>query len=141
MSFPEVESLLPHRATLLRLDALTSWSEEQVEGRFEVKEGDPFVRDGLLREEALIETLAQTVAAGQGYIGYKDGLEPSLGFLTGVEDFSYLATIPQGATIATKATLDAAKGPMRIMLCEAHVDGQIVAKGLLKFFLQENKQA
>jgi predicted hotdog family 3-hydroxylacyl-ACP dehydratase len=138
-NFPSVERLLPHRATMLRLDGLTMCSDKEVKGYFVVKEGDPFVRHGYLREEAIVETLAQTVAAGQGLPVYEGGGETSLGYLTGVENFTYHRRVVLGDKIDTVVSLIAATGPLRVMGCRAFCGEECVASGMLKFYTEPSK--
>lgn len=131
-----VEALLPHRGIMLRLDALASWDEEGAQGRFLVKATDPFVEDGVLAPEAVIETLAQTVAAWQGALALAQGQTPALGFLTGMEALVFSGRARVGDTITTNVRLERGFGAMKIQACEAHVDENTIAQGSLKFFLE-----
>ena len=135
MTFLDIELLVPHRRTMLRLDILTNYNKTSSEGFFVVKDGDPFVRDGYLREESIIETLAQTVAAGQGYPAAQAGKSLGIGYLTGVESVKYYRKIMVGEKIETKVKLLSATGPLRLMQCHAFSKGELLVEGILKFYV------
>ena len=55
---------------MLLLDVLTGIQDNQIQARFTVNEGNIFLRDdGTLETVALLETMAQCFAAGQGLPG------------------------------------------------------------------------
>ena len=139
MEIPSVEKLIPHRGLMVRLDRLLSWTPDEVAGEFTIKEGDPFLREGMLREASIVESIAQTVAAGQGYTSYQQGGTPPLGFLTGIEDFAYLRPVHAGDTLTLWAKVQSTTGPLRITESKAKVGEELVAQGTLKFFLRDSR--
>ncbi len=140
--YPEVTELIPHRGEMLKLDRLANaqleGGEVRLEGQFRIKEGDIFLRDGVLRESALVEIAAQTVAAGEGLQGLQKGLnEPPLGYLVGIEKFQFLRPVRVGETVYSEVKLINSTGPLRTMEAVLRVEGEVAARGILKLYRDE----
>src|SRR5439155_26915135 len=71
MSLPvtarEIESLLPHRPPMRWIDSLIECTETEARGRVSFAKDHFAVVNGQIAESALVECVAQTVAAALGY--------------------------------------------------------------------------
>ncbi len=132
----EAKEFLPHRGIMLRLDLLEFYGDGELGGRFEVREGDPFLEGEFLSDEAIIETLAQTVAAGQGWEARQRGEEVPIGYLTGIEKFFFEGRARLGEVIQTKVKTKAVVGAMRFVECRAFVGDRLLGEGILKFYVK-----
>jgi len=132
-----ITALLPHRGIMLRLDTLLAASEERAEGRFVIRPDDPFLCDGILSQEALIETAAQTVAASQGWRALCEGQPPPQGMLIGLEDFAFHRPVVAGDQLHVTATRSLQKAALHIAHCVITEErsGALVAGGTLKFYV------
>ena len=63
------------------VDSLIDATEEGFETAYTVSENNIFIEGEYLQEPALIENIAQTVAAGFGYLNSQLNDEPKLGFI------------------------------------------------------------
>ena len=63
------------------IDSLLTAGENGFTSTFVGTNENIFSKDGKLQEPALIQNIAQTVAAGFGYIGQEAGGEPKIGFI------------------------------------------------------------
>lgn len=65
--YPDITTLLPHRCPMLLLDTLTNAQAGRIEACITVRAGNIFLRDdGTLENVALLEAMAQCLAAGNG---------------------------------------------------------------------------
>ncbi len=88
MSFPEIESLLPHRAPMLWLDKVIARESERVRCMLTIREQHVFVEHGRVESLISVEWMAQAVAALVGLIDRDRDHHPRPG---------YLIAIPVGA--------------------------------------------
>jgi len=80
--FPHIKDLIPHRGRMLLIDRISSVTEKTLCCKSIVRLDNPFLRDGLLETHALIEYMAQAMAALVGCQDRVDeGSGPNMGFL------------------------------------------------------------
>lgn len=131
-----VTELLPHRGLMLRLDALTGCADGAWSGRFAITPDDPFLEeDGTLAQEALIESAAQTIAAAQGWAAREVGKPPPEGMLIGMQSFVFHRAVRPGETVVIDACRDMQKSSLLIAKCLLSVGEDVIAEGLLKFYV------
>ena len=65
--------LIPQREPFVMIDKLVTATESKFESRFNIESNNIFVENGQISESALVENVAQTCAAGFGYIGSQKG--------------------------------------------------------------------
>ena len=80
-----ITSIIPQRAPFVMIDSLLSADEAGFKTEFQIAPDNLFLENQVLSESALIENIAQTCAAGFGYLNSleEDG-EPKLGFIGAV---------------------------------------------------------
>jgi len=81
ISKAEIESYIPQRKPFIMVDNLTNAMPERFETDFLVLPDNIFVEDGVLREFALIENIAQSSAAGLAITKIYSGKKPADGFI------------------------------------------------------------
>ncbi|MCO5260995.1 MAG: hypothetical protein M9916_12720 [Crocinitomicaceae bacterium] len=80
-----ISKYIPQRAPFIMVDELITANETHFESQFIVDKSNLFLKNGLLSESALIENIAQTCAAGFGYVNSLKGDEAGkLGFIGSV---------------------------------------------------------
>jgi predicted hotdog family 3-hydroxylacyl-ACP dehydratase len=77
----DIESFIPQRAPFIMVDNLIDASEGKIETDFLVVADNIFLDDGVLREFALIENIAQSSAAGLGFLQRSSASKPLDGFI------------------------------------------------------------
>lgn len=80
----DILSLIPQRAPFVMVDEVIYSDETTTRTKFHVKEDNIFAVDGFLKEPALIESIAQTVAAREGYISKLENKPVRLGYIGAV---------------------------------------------------------
>ncbi len=135
-----ITDLLPHRATMLLVDALLDDSQEHVRVETTVR------RDGLyLADEGLpgwvgIELMAQTVACWAGMRRLERHQNVQLGFLLGTRKYDcQLPFFPIGARLEIHAHLEfVSEQGLAVFVCSIFHEGQVVATGNLNVFQPDN---
>lgn len=81
VSEEHIGSLLPQKEPFIMVSQLLAASEQQFETDLFIRDTNIFLKNGVLQEAALIENIAQTCAAGFGYLTQTSGQQPRLGFI------------------------------------------------------------
>jgi predicted hotdog family 3-hydroxylacyl-ACP dehydratase len=131
-----VENLLPHRAPMLWIEALTNCTETEATARACFKQADFPVADGALLETALVECMAQTVAAAQGERARRSGKTGASvgGMLAAISDFRIHGRAPIGKPLQIDVRELKRFGPMLLVSGEVRCDGQLIATGQLSLY-------
>lgn len=80
-----IKTYIPQREPFILIDELVSADEKGFNSRFKVQTDTIFIENDTLSESALVENIAQTCAAGFGYLGsLSGGGEARLGFIGAV---------------------------------------------------------
>jgi len=98
-----IESVLPHRAPFVMIDNLIEASLKKFETDFIVQADNIFIKNECLQEPALIENIAQTCAAGFGYLNNQSDGAAKLGFIGAVAKLEVHNLPKINSKISTKA--------------------------------------
>ena len=101
-----ITRFIPQRSPFVMIDNLISANEIGFESSFEIVDANIFLENEVLSESALVENIAQTCAAGFGYINSLKGEgEGQLGFIGAVSRLTVENLPNNGATISTKVEI------------------------------------
>jgi predicted hotdog family 3-hydroxylacyl-ACP dehydratase len=133
-----VENLIPHRAPMHFIDALTECTETAAVATACFSADSFAVENGLVLETALVECVAQTVAAALGWRAKNSSqTEFSIatkGMLVAVSNFKIHARPPAGKTLRIEVRELKRLGLMLRVAAEIFCDGQTVAAGELTLY-------
>ena len=132
-----IENLIPHRAPMRFINALIACDEKTATATAQFSEADFAVADGKVLEPALIECVAQTVAAALGQRAQSGGGNSggaANGMLVAVSSFKILAPAPAGKVLQIKISETRRLGAMLMIHGEISCDGQTVAAGDLSLY-------
>jgi len=143
MSLPaDTEAYMLHRPPMRLVQRLRCVEEAYGEAETTLNIGDVGVDpDGKVEAAALLEMVAQTYAAAQGYRDQLAGKPTNRGYLVGISDFRIQSLPSAGQRILIKIRSSCSFEDF--YLVEGHVlcDGCAVAGGTLKIWVQpETKQ-
>ncbi|MCC6151275.1 MAG: hypothetical protein IT461_13580 [Planctomycetes bacterium] len=131
----EFRKLIPHRPPMVLVDDVPVWGPERIEATREVREGDPFVENGELGDAALIECLAQTIAAGDAQHARDKGGRVVKGFLTGLTNLKFYSRAKVGETITLEADCQKRMDGMGLFKAVARVGQRLLAEGTFKLYV------
>jgi predicted hotdog family 3-hydroxylacyl-ACP dehydratase len=117
---------------------LDSTSNKTVTSLF-IKEDNLFCSEGVLRESGLIENMAQTAAAGIGYVSRSAGIEPPMGFIGGLRNLQIYELPEIGTEIRTEIKLEHEVFDARVVSGKIYLKERCIAECELKIFLNKIK--
>ena len=116
----DVLTLLPQRPPFVMIDCLTHFDEVLTVSRFEVRQDNIFMEDGVLNSCALAENIAQTCAARLGYINtYINKDRVRLGFIGAIKRLQVLRPARLGEVLTT--TVEVMQEVMAVTMVSATV--------------------
>lgn len=138
--YPPLRELIPHDTPMLLLDALTAWAPGEATCRLVIRDGAPFVDDGVVESVVCIEYMAQTVAACLGYEARQSGGGVRVGMIIACRKLEL--DVPRlYVGEAFDIHVERSGGDDTLSQCDARVvragDGERVAAGRLTIFHAE----
>lgn len=127
--------LIPHRAPMVLVDEVTQFGAEQIRARRTVRAGDPFVTAAGLSDAALIECLAQTIAAGDAVFAKSKGGRVRVGYLTGLTGVAIHGQARIGDVIELEARCRKRMEGMGLFVARATVGDRLLVEGTFKLFV------
>ena len=131
-----LDSLLPHRAPMLWLEALVECTDTTASATVRFSSGHFAVTDGVVTETALVECMAQTVAAALGHraqlSGHTGPANP--GMLGAVSGFRIFASPPLDKPLLIEVREIKRFGPMLLVAGVISCDGERIAEGELSLY-------
>jgi predicted hotdog family 3-hydroxylacyl-ACP dehydratase len=131
-----IENLLPHRAPMLWVESLTRCTEAEASATARFKATDFAIADGAVTETALVECMAQTVAAAQGQRARAAGKSGAgiSGMLAAVTDFRIESRAPLEKILQIEVRELKRLGPMLLVSGEITCEGKLIASGQLSLY-------
>ncbi len=131
----DIASLIPHRPPMQWLTALTACDEKSASATACFGENDFPVVGGKVLEVALVECVAQTVAAALGSRKQSGGEgKAGLGMLVAVSGFKIFFRPAAGQVLHIEVRERRRLGPMLMLHADITCDGQTVAAGDLSVY-------
>jgi len=132
VSKAEIESFIPQRAPFIMVDNLLEATPVQFETDFLVTPDNIFLEGDILREFALIENIAQSTAAGLGFINKSSTDMPVDGFIGGISKLVVHQLPKVNDTVDTIVTILLQLENMYLLRGENFVDGKKLVECELK---------
>ncbi len=120
---------------MIMIDALIKMDTRSVLAEKTFKTDDYGVKNGYVLESALVECMAQTVAAKNGINALNKSSEPEIGMLVGVDNFEFLAPVKTNVILEIYAEKSNQVGPVAIIDGTIRSENELVARGSLKIYI------
>jgi predicted hotdog family 3-hydroxylacyl-ACP dehydratase len=136
-ALPDIETLIPHRDPMRLIDRVIEIENGAIVTQASVPTSGPFLTPGADPPGYMvIEMMAQTVGAWNGWQRLQQGQEPQIGYLLGTRRFRCdRATLTPGATVRIDARPVFSDGEMACFACTAReADGLPFAEARLNVF-------
>lgn len=127
--------LIPHRPPMVLIDTVTEYGPVRICARREVREGDPFVRADGLEDAALLEVIAQTIAAGDALYARSKNGKVLRGYLTGLTGVKLHRRAGVGEIIDVRADRLKRMDGMGLFDAVARIGAETIAEGRFKLFV------
>lgn len=101
-----IESLIPQRPPFVMVDSLVDAAENGFKTQFEITSNNLFIQNSILSESALLENVAQTCAAGFGYLGSLEAeSEPRIGYIGAITNVVNIDSAKVGDILETEVVI------------------------------------
>jgi len=120
------------------IDKLLSVAEKSVCTELLITADNIFTKNGELLEAGVIENMAQTCAAGMGYVNvctYQNSVK--IGFLSAIRNFSIKRLPKVGETLHTCVSIVELVMEMILIKSEVKIDDETIAEGDMKIFVTD----
>jgi predicted hotdog family 3-hydroxylacyl-ACP dehydratase len=104
---------------------------------FKIEESNIFVSDGQINEAGIVEHMAQSVAAGAGYMTSLRNEKPKVGFIANIKDLEIHFLPKLNSEIITEVKLKAYVMNVTLVTITSTCNGEPVAECEMKVFIQE----
>ncbi|WP_343635295.1 hypothetical protein [Fluviicola sp.] len=131
-----ITSIIPQRAPFVMIDSLLSANETGFKTEFRIASDNLFLENQVLSESALIENIAQTCAAGFGYLNsLVEGGEPKLGFIGAVTQVKVEDTAKENDLIETSVQVLSTFDAIHLVEGTAKANGKVLVSCQMKIVL------
>jgi predicted hotdog family 3-hydroxylacyl-ACP dehydratase len=128
-------SLLPHRPPFVMVDELLFADGRTARTSYRVSPDNLFVENGKWNEAGLLENMAQTVAAGAGYMAKSRNGTVQVGFIGGVKNFVAAILPSVGDQLITEINITDVVYNMVRVEGMISCNGKLIASGDLSIFI------
>ncbi|WP_218625326.1 3-hydroxyacyl-ACP dehydratase [Mucilaginibacter sp. dw_454] len=132
-------SLIPQRPPFVMIDHLVGCDEDGTQTTFRVEQENVLVFHNKLSEAGLVENIAQTAAAGAGYIALKSNEPVLTGYIGAIKNLEVFALPKTGDVIETTVTIINKVFDVTIIAGSVECDGKLLAKCEMKMFIEKLK--
>lgn len=129
--------LIPQAAPFILVDDLIAATPEETRTTFLIPETHVLVENGMMSESGLVENMAQSAAAGMGFLNRSEG-SPKTGFIGAVKNLEILTFPPVGTLLHTKVTFRHQVMNASIVFAEIFVEELLIASCELKIFIAKD---
>ena len=133
----EILELIPQRPPMVMISGIERIEEKGLTSFFDIVEGNILVRRGSLCESGIIENIAQTAAALNGYVSRREGGTVRLGFIGGISNLEIFDLPSAGSRISTRVSELYYVMNTSIIEGEVRQGERVLARCEMKVFIQE----
>ena len=133
----DITSIIPQRPPFVMIDQLVSCDEVCSVTSFYVKEENVLVDNGELSEAGITENIAQTAAAGLGYVTLKNNAPVVVGYIAAIKNLEVFVLPKIGDVIETNVTITNQIFDVTIITGIVKCSGILLAKCEMKIYLKK----
>jgi predicted hotdog family 3-hydroxylacyl-ACP dehydratase len=136
----DVLTLLPQRPPFVMVDKLLSVNDTSARTEFTVRADSVFTHNNNFTEAGVIENIAQTCAAGMGYVhsrAHRCGVR--IGFLSAVRNLGFKRLPKTGERLHTCVSFMECVMDMLLLKSVVTINDEVIAEGEMKIFITNIK--
>ena len=131
-----IVELIPQRHPFVMIDKLFFSDAEKTISGFEIKSDCILCGNGTLSEGGLVENIAQTAAAGVGYICKKENTPVPVGFIAAIKDLKVYKLPSAGSEIKTEITIENKVMNITIINGKTFMNEELLAECEMRIFVK-----
>jgi len=136
VSQQNILSLIPQKPPFVMIDQLVGWDELSSKTTLLVTEENVLVNNGELSEAGLTENIAQTAAAGVGYVAQQSSKPIATGYIGAIKNLEVFALPKVGDMIETEVTIENQIFEVTIISGRVKCKGELIAQCEMKIFIK-----
>jgi len=137
VSQDHISSIIPQKEPFVMIDELMSCDEINSKTKFLVKADNILIDNDELSEAGLTENIAQTAAAGFGYLSQKNNKPVLVGFIAAIKNLEVFALPKIGEIIETTVAITNQVFDVTIISGRVKRNGELLASCEMKIFIKE----
>jgi predicted hotdog family 3-hydroxylacyl-ACP dehydratase len=131
----DILALIPHRPPFVMIGKLLFADGLSTRTSYRVSPDNLFVAKGKWNEAGLLENIAQTVAAGAGYMAKKRNEAAQVGFIGAVKNFTVVALPCVGDELITETTITDSVFNMVLVTGDIRHNNTLIASCEMNIFI------
>ena len=132
--------LIPQREPMVMIDRYCGQVDGVSHAGLHIADGNIFCEDGVLQEYGLIEHIAQSAAARVGFECRVANRNIPVGFIGSVDKMSIYALPSVGKDILSEIRIEQEVGNISLISAQVVCEGEVVAEGRMKIFLNREEE-
>jgi predicted hotdog family 3-hydroxylacyl-ACP dehydratase len=129
---PDIKALLPQGPPFVMVDELLAADISGASTRYRVTADNPMVENGQFGAGGLIENIAQTAAAGAGFVGRAAGGKVSSGAIVSISNLEITRLAAVGEELVTAVTITARVADIIVISGTITCGQDLIAGGEMK---------
>ena len=134
----ELIELIPQKPPMVMIDKLIFSDKQKTITGFKVTNDCIFCENGTLSESGMIENIAQTAAAGVGYVCKTENIPVPIGFIASIKDLKVFGLPTTDSEIETEVTRKDEVMGVTIIEGICRINEKILASCEMRIFLKPN---
>jgi len=128
----DITELIPQHRPFVMIDRLLDADSDRCHTDFTVREDNPFVSEGIFREGGIIENVAQTCAAYNGWDSWLHHLPVRPGAIGAVKDFTFHSLPSVGDRLITELSIISSAFNIILLHGTVRCGDKLIAEGEMK---------
>jgi predicted hotdog family 3-hydroxylacyl-ACP dehydratase len=137
VSQDNITAIIPQRNPFVMIDQLVRCDEVCSDTTFLINADNVLVEDNELSEAGITENIAQTAAAGFGYITQQNKKPIAVGYIAAIKNLEIFALPKVGETIETNVAITDQIFEMTIISGSVKCNGKLLASCEMKIYIKE----
>lgn len=129
-----IDDLIPQKHPFVLVDQIVSFSDKITICHFTIPENHSLVDHGKLSEGGLVENIAQTAAAGNGYHAKEIGMEVPKGFIAGIKNVKIVRRPSVLSILKTIVTQENRVMDYNLIKGEVYLNDELIASCDMKIY-------
>lgn len=133
----EIEKYIPQRKPFLLVDTIVEASGNSITTEFRVEEDHVLCVSNVLQESGIVENIAQTAAAMEGYNAIENKAPIKLGMIGAVKKLKIYGTAAVNSLLSTRVKAVNEVMGVKIINGQVSVNGKLIAECDMQIYLKE----
>jgi 3-hydroxymyristoyl/3-hydroxydecanoyl-(acyl carrier protein) dehydratase len=136
-----IYDMIPQKPPMVMIDKIIEVSEKKSITALTISKKNIFCENGCLQAPGLSENIAQTAAAQVGYLAYKSGKKPPVGFIGAIKNLEIKNLPLVGEELITQIDIEHEIMNFTVINGVSRVGDKVMAQCQMKIFIADKEQS